>query len=168
MKKLISILSLLLIILVQFGSVGFTYYRNDCSTSKSSTFTYNDEGCTCKKDISSTRNYKSCCEKSKSEKSCCQREKSSCCSLKSDDNLRLTKKCCSSTTLFFKVLSEPFNRFVEHFQLISTNLVLPTNYYFKIEQATISRKVASQGYYKCNSPPIQNYQTRIFIQSFQI
>jgi len=168
LKKLITILSLLLIILVQFGSVGFTYYRNDCSTSKSSTFTYNNEGCTCKKNVSSSADSKSCCEKTKSEKSCCQRKKSSYCSSKSDDNLRVKKKCCSSTTLFFKVLSEPFNTSAEHFQLVSNHLIIPTHYDFKIEQATIITNVASQGYYKCNSPPIRNYQTRIFIQSFQI
>lgn len=169
MKKLISILSLLLVFLIQFGSVGFTYYRNDCSTSKSSTFTYRNEGCTCKKEISPSDNAKGCCQKVKSEKSCCQSKLTSCCTTnESKRELKLSRKCCNSTQLFFKVLSDPFNTYDSNLELSNDVLLTSSVYKVNSNKVIFSNSTSLQSNFNCNSPPFRNYETLVFIQSFLI
>ena len=109
LKQFITIWSLILIFLIQLGSVGFTYYRNDCASSKMSTFSLKNKGCCCKKDDESLTDIKSCCKKKDSEKSCCKsKTKNNCSKSNSNSKPLISNNCCNSTSIVFKVLSEEY------------------------------------------------------------
>ncbi len=144
-------MNLLLILLVQFGSVGFTFYKNDCFHSNATSFSFKHSACCCKKG-----------KAVKSEKKCCKKKTSSCCA--SANQLQIEKKCCHSTPLFFKVLSEPF--FYKQINLDFENK-LHQNKQYSVTSFSV-QKTTNQHYYQCNSPPQKNYDSRIFIQSLQI
>ena len=163
MKKVIAILGLLLLFLIQFGSVGFTVYKNECNKAKISTYTLETVGCCCSKNKSKTKT-KSCC---KTKKTCTKAKSKSCCSKKKSSET-VNKKCCSSDLMFLKVLCESFN--IESLDIALDNNInyqyveLPQ---FKIINTNLIGSLITENY-NCNSPPLINYDKRIFIQSFQI
>jgi hypothetical protein len=167
MKKLIAILGLLMLFLIQFGSVGFTVYKNECNKAKISTYTSNAVGCCCSKtDLKSESKVKSCC-KSKAEENCSKPEKKSCCSKKKYTET-VNKKCCTSDLLLIKVMCESFNFESDHLYLdnaIDYNIaVLPP---LKTKRTNFKSQLA-KGNYNCNSPPLITIDKRILLQSFQI
>jgi hypothetical protein len=167
MKKLIAILGLLMLFLIQFGSVGFTVYKNECNKAKISTYTSTSVGCCCSKsDAKAETKAKSCC-KSKSEKECSKPEKKSCCSKKKETET-VNKKCCTSDLLLFKVMCESFNFESDRLNLDNTlDYIISARPVFKAKNTNFKSQLA-KGNYNCNSPPLITIDKRILFQSFQI
>ena len=146
-----------MILLAQLGAIGFDYYKVTCSKSNTSTYSIKDVGCCCKKKTKEFNNKKSCCSKKK--KSCCS--KSSC------SVPQIANNCCSSTLLTFKIFSESFtNENNEVNTNINKDIIVLQPIAAKGKIAMINE--INDGYYHCNSPPFKNFDSRIFIQSFQI
>lgn len=167
MKKLIAILGLLMLFLIQFGSVGFTVYKNECNKAKISTYTSNNDGCCCSKsDVKLEKKAKSCC-KSKSEKNCSEPEKKSCCSKKKETET-VNKKCCTSDLMLFKIMCDSFNFESDDLKLDNTiNYTICALPIFKTKNTNFKNQLA-KGNYNCNSPPLITIDKRILFQSFQI
>lgn len=165
MKKIIAILGLLMLFLIQFGSVGFTVYKNECNKEKISTYTLENVDCCCSKSESKSES-KSCC-KSKSEKSCAKPTEKSCCSKKQDTE-SFTKKCCTTDLLNLKLACESYNFNSYDLNLDNTNeFQIAVLHNFKISNTNLNSNLITENY-NCNSPPLYNYNKRILFQSFQI
>jgi len=167
MRKIIAILGLLMLFLIQFGSVGFTVYKNECNKAKISTYTVKSVKCCCSKSNSKLESkVKSCC-KTKSKASCSKPPKKTCCSSKSKTE-SVDKKCCSSDLMLFKLVCETFN--VDSYSL---NIEKTIDYQIAFiprnkKSNTNFKSNTINGKYNCNSPPLIHVDKRIFIQSFQI
>ena len=145
----------MLIFAIQFGSVGFTYYKNDCSKSKTTTYTIDNVEC--------------CCKKNKQTPRCCKKTKKNCCKNKySSKNAITPNKCCNSESKEFRISSDSFNNRIENFDLAESIIVINEEITVLKLPFTLINKSSVEGYYKCNSPPKLSYDTRIFIQSLQI
>lgn len=171
MKKIIAILGISMLLLIQFGSVGFNVFKNECNNTKTSTYTLEHVGCVCAKNHSEKEVVPDSCCKKEEKKSCCKTKvkKKTCCSKKSDSETA-SKKCCNTDVMLFKV-------FCESFTINFTDLTSDTNdidEYIAITPVYKTAKVkynynSNNGKYNCNSPPpLLDVNRRILIQSFQI
>lgn len=138
MKKFKAYFFLLLIVGVQFGSTGFTYYVNECSASGNTFMTFSYVGCHCTHNILNTE--------------------------KGFRDTLLKKKCCSSTEFFIDTADDyPSASNVSTSPVFFDNLMVH-NYLGMQEPIFIK---ITQGKY-ANPPPWQDYNKLIFIQFFLI
>jgi len=140
MEKIKVYFFLIIILLVQFGSTGFTYYVNTCSASDITTITRHYIGCRCNQEIVDWNKHES-------------------------HETKFTEKCCSSVECFVQTAEDyPTSAIqLQGFQLegiVSAPLIVQIKEFHAHTGVVVN--------YKCNSPPKRNIDTRIFIQSFVI
>ena len=140
MEKIKVNFFLLLILWVQFGSSGFTYYVNSCGASGITSISANYIGCRCNPDI---------VEWDKHER----------------NETRLTEKCCSSHEHFAQTADDyPTSAFQSQDSQLEG--LFEDSPLVEIQENYIGDRVVEN--YNCNSPPIRNFDIRTFIQSFLI
>lgn len=162
MKKIFAIFSLILLLLIQFGSVGFTVYNNKCKKANLSSYSIKKTGCLCSKTVSN---------KLDKTKNCCKKKKKTCCSKNDNTQTKaiLSKKCCTSNLMTFKLLCETFNNdLTNNLNFDNQNLVELNNNLLYTKNVFSFPKKLKTNIVKCNSPPLISVNKRIFIQSFQI
>lgn len=140
MKKFKANFFLVLILWVQFGSTGFTYYVNSCNFSGITSISLNYIGCRCSVSTLTLENH-------------------------NEWEHQMTKKCCSSIEHFVDTGDDyPNSAFqLQDFQVEDLFIGSPI---VKVKENHIYNCGVEN--YNCNSPPERNIDIRIFIHSFVI
>ena len=152
-----------MLLLVQFGTVGFSVYEIKCSKSLILTYTTDNLGCICseKKEVQNLT--KKCCQK-KIVKTCCKKNKD----IQTKDQ-RASKKCCKSNLIVLKLFCDNFDQKLKDSYELKD---LKNSWFQNLSTTSRSRIIKKHnnlaGKYKCNSPPFISADPRIFIQSLQI
>ena len=155
-QRLPAIFFLVMMMVIQMGNVGFSFYEVTCANSNSTNYSLLNNGCTC-----------SSHEAKEDKKSCCKKKTSTCCSGADNDETVIKTKCCSTEKHSFITQSSDFDQLISDFQ-IENKVFFPA---FTIISNQVNHHVTNTNQlnkYHCNSPPLTNYTPRIFIQSFQI
>jgi hypothetical protein len=129
---------LLLIVGVQFGSTGFTYYVNQCSASGNTSMTFSYVGCRCSHSSPNTE--------------------------EGSEETILKMKCCTSTEFFIDTADDFPNASNSLVTTFSFEFLLERPY---VEFHGSNSKKLTLGKH-ANPPPWQDYNRLIFIQSFLI
>jgi len=140
MKRFKAKFFLVLILWVQFGSTGFTFYVNSCSTSGITSVTWDARGCRCNPEVLE-------------------------CNDETQKNEHVEKRCCLSIEHFAQTAEDfPASTLQGH----TINSIVEFYVIPRIVHDLNSIQNIENGGYLHDSPPEKNIDTRIFIQSLQI
>ncbi len=155
-KRLNAICLLIMMLVIQVGNVGFSYYQITCLSNHTTSYSLQNSGCCCKAHQVETN-----------KKACCKKKKVSCCAADNAEQLIIKKNCCNSEKHSFVINATDFDQQLNEFQI---NKPLDTPTHLQVLNAVEGQVYAhnQSSNYHCNSPPLRNYNSRIFIQSFQI
>lgn len=139
MQKLKAYFFLILIIGVQFGSTGCTYYVNECSTSGRTSVTFTYMGCQCSHDVYNSAE-------------------------RTNQIPSVNQRCCSSIEHFIDTANDfPNASFVVNLRSFT---LFPIVDCFSGVQELKSEQFSTQ--LRPNPPPWQDYHRLVYIQSFLI